>query len=93
MHLLVEWQDSREIIEWEDTLQEEFIDKVRQVLNISVDRVILQKFDEAWDAWVNMKIQDALQDKMKLKCVIKPCSLRTRPDGGDAKEQAPQGPQ
>ena len=92
MHLLVEWQDSREIIEWEDTLQEEFIDKVRQVLNISVEQVILQKFEEAWDAWVNMKIQDALQDKMKLKCVIKPCSLRTRPDGGDAKEQAPQGP-
>ena len=37
-------------------------------------------------AWL---VNDALQDKMKLKCVIKPCSLRTRPDGGDAKEQAP----
>ena len=59
MQFLVEYETSREVINWdEDVYDEILLHHVRQTFKIHSDApLLLQKFDPDWAEWINIKIE------------------------------------
>lgn len=76
MKLLVEWQESREVLDFEMDvvhIDEGFKNRVIEALQIPAvnQTLILQQWDVNWNTHVNLKNGAPVLDGMALKCVLK----------------------
>lgn len=98
MQLLVQWQESREVMELEEhetRVDDKLRKRIGEALKIPLvnQAIMLQKWDDSWNTYINIREGDLLVDRMLLKCVPSPVlKSHSNQDASDLPDAATAGP-